>query len=49
MTFLGGVNNMPAGEKGYFKVNLMPGKYILISEVPNAMTKKMLKTFEVYE
>ena len=49
VTFLGGVNNMAAGEKGYFKVNLEPGKYILISEVPNAMSKKMLITFEVHE
>lgn len=49
VTFLGGVNNMPAGEKGYFKANLKPGKYILISEVPNAKSKKMLKTFEVLE
>ena len=49
VTFLGGVNNMPAGEKGYFKAILEPGKYILISEVPNAMSKKMLKSFEVLE
>lgn len=45
--FIGGVNNMPAGGKGYFTVNLESGKYLLISEVPNAMRKNMLKTFEV--
>ena len=47
ITFLGGVNDMPAGSIGYFKANLSPGTYALISEVPNAMAKKMLKTFEL--
>lgn len=47
VNFIGGVNNMPAGGKGYFKVNLEPGKYVLISEVPNSLSKNMLKTFEV--
>ena len=45
--FIGGVNNMPAGSKGYFTVKLEPGKYVLISEVPNSLSKNMLKTFEV--
>lgn len=49
VTFLGGVNNMLAGDTGYFTVNLTPGKYVLISEVPNPASKKMLKTFEVLE
>ena len=49
VTFLGGVNNMSAGETGHFRANLKPGKYIFISEVPNAMSKKMLKSFEVTE
>ncbi len=48
-TFLGGVNNMPAGNKGYFTVDLQPGNYALISEVPNALSKNMLKTFVVLE
>ena len=47
ITFLGGVNDSPAGSTGYFKVNLKPGKYALISEVPNAMSKNMLKTFMI--
>jgi hypothetical protein len=47
ITFLGGVNNMPAGNKGYFTVDLQPGNYALISEVPNALSKNMLKTFVV--
>ncbi len=49
ITFLGGVNDSPAGSTGYFKVNLKPGKYVLISEVPNASSKNMLKTFTISE
>ena len=47
ITFLGGVNDSPAGSVGYFKVTLTPGDYAFISEVPNASSKKMLKTFTV--
>ncbi len=47
--FIGGVNDHPAGSTGYFKVNLQPGRYALISEVPNASGKNMLKTFEIAE
>jgi hypothetical protein len=49
VTFLGGVNDMPAGSTGYFTATLEPGGYALISEVPNALSKKMLKTFVVSE
>ncbi len=49
VNFLGGVNNMPAGSTGYFSADLTPGKYVLIAEVPDAMKKNMLKTFEVTE
>lgn len=49
ITFLGGLNNMSAGEKGYFTVNLDPGRYVLIAEVPNPASKNMLKTFIVSE
>ncbi len=45
--FIGGVNDMPTGSKGYFLADLVPGDYILVSEVPNALTKKMLKAFTV--
>lgn len=45
--FLGGVNDMPEGSKGYFTANLESGKYALISEVPMASKKNMLKTFEI--
>lgn len=47
VTFLGGVNDLPEGTTGYFEVNLEPGNYAWISEVPNAASKNMLKTFSV--
>ena len=47
--FLGGANDMPAGSTGYFTLTLEPGNYALISEVPNTLSKKMLKTFTVSE
>ena len=46
-TFLGGVNNMPGGNRGYFKARLEPGTYALISEVPEASKKNMLKIFTI--
>lgn len=49
VTFLGGVNDMPAGRKGYFEVELTPGRYAFISEVPNSMSKNMLKEFVIQE
>ncbi len=45
--FMGGTNDMPAGSKGYFHAELEPGNYVLISEVPAASTKNMMKTFTV--
>ncbi|MFD1161831.1 hypothetical protein [Hwangdonia seohaensis] len=47
VTFLGGVNDMPAGSTGYFYTDLKPGKYAFISEVPNTKGKGLFKTFEV--
>ncbi len=47
VTFLGGVNDMPAGSTGYFYADLKPGKYAFISEVPNTKGKGLFKTFEV--
>ena len=47
LTFLGGVNDMPAGRTGYFTVQLDPGSYVLISEVPNPTSKGLLRTFEI--
>lgn len=48
-TFLGGVNNMPSGSRGYFITTLEPGLYALVSEVPKTLSKNMLKTFKVYK
>lgn len=47
VTFLGGVNDMPAGKTGYFYADLKPGKYAFISEVPNTKSKGLFKVFEV--
>jgi len=47
ITFLGGVNDMPAGSRAYFTSTLEPGRYAMISEVPNSLSKNMLKTFIV--
>lgn len=47
--FLGGVNDMAAGNTGYFTVDLIPGNYAFISEVPHTQSKGLLKTFEVAE
>ena len=47
VVFLGGLNNMSKEDKGYFTANLDPGRYVLISEVPNPASKNMLKIFVV--
>jgi len=47
ITFLGGVNDMPEGNTGYFTATLETGRYALIAEVPEASSKNMLKTFVV--
>jgi len=47
VTFIGGVNDSPAGSVGYFKVDLEPGNYAFISEVPFVSKKGMFKTFTV--
>jgi hypothetical protein len=47
VTFIGGVNDMPKGNIGYFTATLEPGNYALVSEVPNVSSKNMLKTFVV--
>ncbi|MBD0849943.1 hypothetical protein [Maribacter arenosus] len=47
LTFLGGVEDLFGDKKGYFNVTLTRGQYVLISEVPNAIERKMFKLFEV--
>ncbi len=46
-TFLGGMNNLPAGSKGFFEADLIPGNYVLISEVPEADDKKLMHKFSI--
>lgn len=46
-TFLGGMNNLPTGEHGYFEADLTPGNYVLISEVPKADEKKLMYKFTI--
>lgn len=45
--FLGGMQELPAGGTGYFSVNLTPGTYALISEVPDPESKNMFRIFEI--
>lgn len=45
--FIGGVNDMSSGSVAYIHVDLEPGNYAWISEVPNPSEKGMLKTFTV--
>lgn len=45
--FLGGVQEMPAGETAYLTVLLKPGRYAWIAEVDDPDTKGMLKTFTI--
>ncbi|MTE26064.1 hypothetical protein [Winogradskyella ouciana] len=49
LTFLGGYNDDDEGSTGYFEVDLKPGNYVFIAEVPNAKAKGMLHTFEVLD
>jgi hypothetical protein len=46
-TFLGGVNEMPAGSTTYFTVDLEPGSYAWVAEVPDPAGKGMLQAFTV--
>ncbi len=45
--FLGGLNEMPAGSTGYLTVELEPGRYAWIAEVPNPREKGMYREFVV--
>ncbi|GAA5522770.1 hypothetical protein LQ318_13515 [Aliifodinibius salicampi] len=46
-TFIGGAMEMLGGNTAYFNVNLVPGDYAWIAEVPDPQSKGMLKTFTV--
>ncbi len=45
--FVGGVMEMSAGASGYLHVNLEPGDYAWIAEVPDPAAHGMLKTFSI--
>ena len=45
--FMGGIQEMAQGGTGYFTVDLRPGNYALISEIPDPQSKGFLKTFSV--
>ncbi len=45
--FMGGIQDMPGGNSGYFTVNLTEGRYAFISEIPDASKHKMLKEFKI--
>lgn len=45
--FLGGTEDLAAGETAYFTVNLAPGRYAWISEVPSPGAHGMLKLFTI--
>lgn len=47
LKFLGGVEDLPAGKTGYFKVKLEKGNYLMISEIPQVLERKMFKQFVV--
>jgi hypothetical protein len=49
VTFMGGVNDTPVGNIGYFTATFEPGNYAFISEERNAISKNLLKTFVVSE
>lgn len=45
--FLGGAQEMPAGSTAYITLDLQPGNYAWVAEVPDPKSKNMLKTFTV--
>jgi len=47
VTFLGGLNDLPAGAYGYFTVNLEPGGYAFIAEMPNPGAAGFVLPFSV--
>ena len=48
-TFLGGINDMPAGSHGYIHVTLEPGDYALIGETPEPLAQNFALPFSVLE
>jgi len=49
VTFLGGINDLPAGAHGYFTVDLAPGDYAFIAEIPSPAESGFVLPFTVEE
>lgn len=47
VTFLGGVQDMPAGSTAYLTAELTSGRYALVAEVPDPAAKGMLVEFTI--
>jgi hypothetical protein len=47
VTFLGGINDMPAGSHGYFTVDLEPGSYAFIAEMPHPQAAGFVLPFTI--
>jgi len=47
VTFLGGINDMPAGSHGYFTVDLEPGRYAFIAEMPHPQAAGFVLPFTI--
>jgi hypothetical protein len=47
VTFLGGINDMPAGSHGYFTASLEPGDYAFIAEMPGPQAAGFVMPFTV--
>lgn len=45
--FLGGINDLPAGKHGYFTVDLQPGDYAFIAEIPDPQAAGFVLPFAV--
>ncbi|GGD67792.1 hypothetical protein [Croceicoccus mobilis] len=45
--YVGGIHDMPEGSTGYFKVDLAPGEYGIVAEVPDAQETGLFTTIEV--
>jgi hypothetical protein len=49
VTFLGGINDITAGAHGYFTVDLEPGDYAFIAEMPGPQAAGFVLPFTVGE
>lgn len=47
VTFLGGINDLPAGTHGYFTVEFVPGNYAFIAEMPDPLSAGFVLPFVV--